>query len=54
MGPFITKKSEAFMKIIGWMLFTLLAVLGAIKLATNLADRLDNKPPRSYSESKEE
>ena len=55
-GPLITTKSEAFIKIIGWMVFTYLAVMGAIKLATNLADRLDRKPARAYyeAESKED
>ena len=42
MGPLLSKKTFYFMKLGGWMLFTLFAVLGAIKFAVWVADRNDN------------
>lgn len=43
MGPLFSKRTFYFMKLGGWMLFTLFAVLGAIKFAVWVADRNDNK-----------
>ena len=54
MGSFITQKADSFMKIIGWMLLTLMVILGAIKLAAKFTDRVDGKPAKTYTADKEE
>ena len=51
-GPLLSKKTYYFMKLGGWMLFTLFAVLGAIKFAVWVADRGDKNKVhyRNYKE----
>jgi hypothetical protein len=53
MGPLLSKKTFYFMKLGGWMLFTLFAVLGAIKFAVWVADRNDSRK-KNYSAYKDD
>ena len=48
MSMYSNRKTMAMLKIGGWMLFTLVAVLGAIRLAIYVADSFDKKPVKKY------
>ena len=45
-GADTVTKTKALLKIGGWMLFTLFAVLVAIRIAIKVADYFDEKPAR--------
>jgi hypothetical protein len=44
-GPINPEKTVVLAKIIGWMLLTLLLVLGAIQIAVKVADHFETKRP---------
>jgi len=45
-NPYSYTKIQALMKIVGWMLVTLLLVLGAIQFAVKVADYFEEKPKK--------